>query len=207
MTRYDDNNPQHRKELNDYLTRPKDNLKSKGAFRSFVKDQKKQINVPGPLEQLTDNTEKEILKDPNLLRRIKYLTKTYDNIDLGKDFDKAIAQEDKQLAKLGRDPMTILQRNNIKKFNNNDPSTYPSNPEQRRKLLAQQKLEKEKPIKKKLPPINLVEIPRYQPTDFKLPEPDPRTKALEENFNRIRKETEEEKRRLRTTGLAGLLNE
>ena len=46
MTRYDDNNPQHRKELNEYLTRPKDNLKSKGAFRSFVKDQKKQINVP-----------------------------------------------------------------------------------------------------------------------------------------------------------------
>ena len=40
------------------------------------------------------------MNDPNLLRRIKYLTKTYDNIDLGKDFDKAIAQEDKELAKL-----------------------------------------------------------------------------------------------------------
>ena len=37
---------------------------------------------------------------PTLLRRIKYLSKTYDDIDLGKDFDKAIAQEDKQLAKL-----------------------------------------------------------------------------------------------------------
>jgi hypothetical protein len=186
-----------------YLTRPKDTLKDK------FKKVKKEITVPGPLEQLTDKTEKEIMNDPNILRRIKYLSKTYDDIDLGKDFDKAIAQEDKQLAKLGRDPMTILQRNNIKKFNNNDPSTYPSNPEQRRKLLAQQKLEKEKPIKKKLPPVkvNLVEIPKYQPTDFKLPEPDPRTKALEENFNRIRKETEDEKRRLRTTGLAGLLPE
>ena len=178
-----------------YLTRPKD---------KFKKD-KKEITVPGPLEQLTDKTEKEIMNDPNILRRIKYLSKTYDDIDLGKDFDKAIAQEDKQLAKLGRDPMNILQRNNIKKFNNNDPSTYPSNPEQRRKLLAQQKLEKEKPIKKKAPIINLVEIPKYQPTDFKLPEPDPQTKALEENFNRIRKETEDEKRRMRTSGLAGLM--
>ena len=178
-----------------YLTRPKD---------KFKKD-KKEITVPGPLEQLTDKTEKEIMNDPNILRRIKYLSKTYDDIDLGKDFDKAIAQEDKQLAKLGRDPMTILQRNNIKKFNNNDPSTYPSNPDQRRKLLAQQKLEKEKPIKKKAPIINLVEIPKYQPTDFKLPEPDPQTKALEENFNRIRKETEDEKRRMRTSGLAGLM--
>ena len=178
-----------------YLTRPKDKFKKV----------KKEITIPGPLEQLTEKTEKEILNDPNILRRIKYLSKTYDDIDLGKDFDKAIAQEDKQLAKLGRDPMTILQRNNIKKFNNNDPSTYPSNPEQRRKLLAQQKLEKEKPIKKKAPIINLVEIPKYQPTDFKLPEPDPQTKALEENFNRIRKETEDEKRRMRTSGLAGLM--
>ena len=38
----------------------------------------------------SDMTEKELMNDPNLLRRIKYLTKTYDNIDLGKDFDKAI---------------------------------------------------------------------------------------------------------------------
>ena len=39
MTRYDDNNPQHRKELMDYLTREESN--SKGAFRKFVKDSKK----------------------------------------------------------------------------------------------------------------------------------------------------------------------
>ena len=57
------------------------------------------------------------------------------------EFKKAIAEEDKALKKLGRDPMNILQRNSIKKFDNNDPSTYPSNPEQRRKLMAQQKLE------------------------------------------------------------------
>ena len=34
MSRYNDNNPQHRKELHDYLTRPK--ADSKGAFRSFT---------------------------------------------------------------------------------------------------------------------------------------------------------------------------
>ncbi len=86
----------------------------------------------------------EIDKDPNLLRRIKM----YSDEKLGAEFDKAIAEEDKALKKLGRDPMNVLQRNNIKKFDNNDPSTYPSNPEQRRKLMAQQKLEKEKPFTK-----------------------------------------------------------
>ena len=195
-----------------YLTRPKDTLKDK------FKKVKKEITVPGPLEQLTDKTEKEIMNDPNILRRIKYLSKTYDDIDLGKDFDKAIAQEDKQLAKLGRAPKNILQRNPNKTYREFAPKE--ATPEQVGKLA--ERLEKsrqmtgpfektldkiKKPIKKKLPPVNLVEIPRYQPTDFKLPEPDPRTKALEENFNRIRKETEDEKRRLRTTGLAGLLPE
>ena len=195
-----------------YLTRPKDTLKDK------FKKVKKEITVPGPLEQLTDKTEKEIMNDPNILRRIKYLSKTYDDIDLGKDFDKAIAQEDKQLAKLGRAPKNILQRNPNKTYREFAPKE--ATPEQVGKLA--ERLEKsrqmtgpfektldkiKKPIKKKLPPVNLVEIPRYQPTDFKLPEPDPRTKALEENFNRIRKETEDEKKRLRTTGLAGLLPE
>ena len=185
-----------------YLTRPKD---------KFKKD-KKEIVVPGPLEELTNKTEKELMNDPNLLRRIKYLTKTYDNIDLGKDFDKAIAQEDKELAKLGRNPKNILQRNPNKSYRDFAPKE--ATPEQVGKLA--ERLEKsrqmtgsfeKKPIKKKAPIINLVDIPKYQPTDFKLPDPDPRTKALEENFKKIQKETEEEKRRLRTTGLAGLLPE
>jgi len=109
--------------------------KNPGAFKKAVKESEAIENQPGYV----------IDKDPNLLRRIKM----YSDNDLGKGFDKAIAEEDKALKKLGRDPMTILQRNNIKKFDNNDPSTYPSNPEQRRKLLAQQKLEKEKPFIKK----------------------------------------------------------
>ena len=157
-----------------YLTRPKDTLKDK------FKKVKKEITVPGPLEQLTDKTEKEIMNDPNILRRIKYLSKTYDDIDLGKDFDKAIAQEDKQLAKLGRAPKNILQRNPNKTYREFAPKE--ATPEQVGKLA--ERLEKsrqmtgpfektfdkiKKPIKKKLPPVNLVEIPRYQPTDFKLP--------------------------------------
>jgi len=87
---------------------------------------------------------------------------------------------------LGRDPMNILQRNNVKKFDNNDPSTYPSNPEQRKKLMAQQKLEilkKDKPfIKKKITttPIN-IPIPTIDPKIFhrainpvkKAPTPEP----------------------------------
>ena len=46
-------------------------------------------------------------KDPNLLRRIKY----YQGESLGADFDRAIALEDEELKKLGRDPANILQRN------------------------------------------------------------------------------------------------
>ena len=46
-------------------------------------------------------------KDPNLLRRIKY----YQGESLGPDFDRAIALEDEELKKLGRDPANILQRN------------------------------------------------------------------------------------------------
>ena len=189
-----------------YLTRPKD---------KFKKD-KKEITVPGPLEQLTDKTEKEIMNDPNILRRIKYLSKTYDDIDLGKDFDKAIAQEDKELAKLGRAPKNILQRNPNKPYRDFAPKE--ATPEQVGKLAERMERSRQmtgpfektldnikKPIKKKAPIINLVEIPKYQPIDFKLPEPDPQTKALEENFNRIRKETEDEKRRMRTSGLAGLM--
>ena len=72
------------------------------------------------LNQLIKKTEKNLRleklpnynpdNDPNLLRRIKYLTETYDNNDLGTQFDKAIDQEDRELAKLGRDPKNILQR-------------------------------------------------------------------------------------------------
>ena len=77
------------------------------------------------LNQLIKKTEKDLRlekqpnynpdKDPNLLRRIKYLTETYDGVNLGTEYDKAIAQEDRELAKLGRDPKNILQRDYPKK--------------------------------------------------------------------------------------------
>ena len=50
-------------------------------------------------------------KDPNILRRIKHYTEKYDGVNLGKDYEKAIAEEDKKLAKLGPNK-NILQRNN-----------------------------------------------------------------------------------------------
>ena len=65
MTRYDDNNPQHRKELHEYLTRPAS--KSKGAFRNFTKEQKT-VNA-NELESLIKKTEKELSED-------KIVTKT-----------------------------------------------------------------------------------------------------------------------------------
>jgi hypothetical protein len=42
--------------------------------------------------------------------------------------------------------MNILQRNNVKKFNNNDPSTYPSNPEQSKKTYGSTEAGKGKKI-------------------------------------------------------------
>jgi len=87
-----------------YLTKPNRVFPSKPKQETV----KKEIVVPGPLEQLTDKTEKEVMKDPNILRRIKYALETYDDIKLGEDFDKAIAQEDKNLARVNG--KTILQR-------------------------------------------------------------------------------------------------
>ena len=146
--------------------------KNPGAFKKEVKASEAIENQPGY----------KIEEDPNLFRRIKL----YSSQNFGPEFDKAIAEEDAALKKLGRDPMNILQRNNIKKFDNNDPSTYPSNPEQRKKLMAQQKLEtlkKDKPFIKKektATPIN-IPIPTIDPKIFhravnpikKAPTPEP----------------------------------
>ena len=67
----------------------------------------------------------------------------------------------------------VEQKDLVKKFDNNDPSTYPSNPEQRRKLLTPQKpdvLKKEEPKQKvnyadiQIPSIdiNLIQQPEQQ---------------------------------------------
>ena len=159
------------KQMMSNLTRPgtpEQNKKAEENNKKYLADRKaktlKEYGLDKPIENQPGY---EIDKDPNLLRRIKM----YSDNNLGAEFDKAIAAEDEALKKLGRDPMNILQRNNVKKFDNNDPSTYPSNPEQRKKLMAQQKLEilkKDKPfIKKKITttPIN-IPIPTIDPKIF-----------------------------------------
>jgi len=127
--------------------------KNPGAFKKEVKASQAIENQPGY----------KIEEDPNLFRRIKL----YSSQDFGPEFDKAIAEEDAALKKLGRDPMNILQRNNIKKFDQYSKETYPSNPEQKRKLLAQQKLEKEKPFTKVA--NNLGKKPISKPKQLELP--------------------------------------
>ena len=140
------------KQMMSNLTRPgtpEQNKKAEENNKKYLADRKaktlKEYGLDKPIEEQPGY---DVSKDQNLLRRIKM----YSSETLGTEFDKAIAAEDEALKKLGRDPMNILQRNNVKKFDNNDPSTYPSNPEQRKKLMAQQKLEvlkKDKPFIKK----------------------------------------------------------
>ena len=127
--------------------------KNPGAFKKEVKASQAIENQPGY----------DVGKDPNLFRRIKL----YSDQDFGPEFDKAIAAEDEALKKLGRDPMNILQRNNIKPYDRYNKETYPSNPEQRRKLMAQQKLEKEKPFTKIA--NNLGKKPITKPKQLELP--------------------------------------
>ena len=100
-----------------YLTRPGT---QKDRFKKIF-EKNNPDNSPYMLnnrELMTENEFKKSLpiedqpgynpdKDPNLLRRIKY----YQGEDLGADFDKLIAEEDKALKKLGKDPANILQRN------------------------------------------------------------------------------------------------
>ena len=140
-------------------------------------------------------------KDPNLLRRMAVLQP-----DLATpEFKKAIAEEDKALKKLGRDPMNILQRNSIKKFDNNDPSTYPSNPEQRRKLMAQQKLEVlKKAAPKKVKPIEqpILKIDPYIPINpIQKPERDPVLEELERKVLANKEKVYQEKVKNNSTGL------
>ena len=89
-----------------YLTRPRDSL------RKIIKKKKDNSNymvANGTFKTENQIKEEEVNKDPNILRRIKYYTETYDNAKVGKEFDIAIAEEDKNLKKLrGKN---IMQRN------------------------------------------------------------------------------------------------
>jgi hypothetical protein len=144
---------------------------------------------PSKPKEKTDKTEKEVMKDPNLLRRIKHIAETYDDIKLGEDFDKAIAQEDKKLAEVNG--KTILQR-------------YPKETTQTEKPFKQQK----KALKPELSARDIIE-------DIKINMPEvvePIVKSQEEieaekRFNDMMQKAEEEKQRIRNGGLAYLMGE
>ena len=163
------------KQMMSNLTRPgtpEQNKKAEENNKKYLADRKaktlKEYGLDKPIENQPGY---EIDKDPNLLRRIKM----YSDKDLGPGFDAAIAEEDKALKKLGRDPLTILQQINIKKFDSQDKSSYPSNPEQKRKLMAQQKLEKEKPFTKIANNLGKKPIAKATSINLTIPSPDFKT--------------------------------
>ena len=160
-------------------------------------------------------------KDPNLLRRIKY----YQGESLGADFDRAIALEDEELKKLGRDPANILQRN--RKVN---PLVPPKRATTKQMQELKGKIDKyknvhfpkEKPFKKPTlkdrpvrkpnavpPKTNTIKLAPLTPINFDLiPKPyvrDPESEAAEKRYLEIVRKNEEEKFRNANSGLAGLM--
>ena len=84
-------NPSEYKQMMSYLLRPK---KKPILKDNFIYDGSKNT-----VRSEREIKEEEINKDPNMLRRIKYYVETYDNVPLGKDFDKAILKEDENIKK------------------------------------------------------------------------------------------------------------
>jgi hypothetical protein len=159
-------------------------------------------------------------KDPNLLRRIKY----YQGESLGADFDRAIALEDIELKKLGRDPANILQRN--RKVDPLVPkrATTKQMQELKGKIDKYKDVHfpKEKPFKKPTlkdkpvrkpnavpPKTNTIKMAPLPPINFDLiPGPlerDPEIVAAEKRFLESVRRNEEEKFRNANSGLAGLM--
>lgn len=202
---YDDNNPEHRKELNEFLTRPRPNL------NRVVYDPKIKSNTDQRLEKQPGY---DYTKDPNLLRRVKYLTETFDNADLGTSLDKAIDNEDKELAKLGRNPKNILQRNYPKEAtpgqvdylkNNLDKMKQQNKPTYRKgeaKIVVDE-LERQKKLRNPILNSKPVEI-NFKPLPS-LPVEDPRLKELEARVMESKRRSDEEKLRQANSGLGGLL--
>lgn len=106
--------PSEYKQMMEYLTRPKQKP------REFEKADNSPVMVSNG-EIMTENQFKKSLpledqpgydpdKDPNLLRRIKY----YQGEELGAEFDRAIAEEDKALKNLAEIPQISYRE--IEKF-------------------------------------------------------------------------------------------
>ena len=215
-----DLNPQQYKQMMNYLTRPKQKP------REFEKTDNSPVMVSNG-EIMTENQFVKSLpiedqpgydpdKDPNLLRRIKY----YQGESLGADFDVAIAEEDKALKKLGRDPANILQRNRKVQPLVPKRATTKQMTELKGKIDKYKKvhfpkeekpftkiannLGKNKPFKKesfKLDPLPQIDFSTIAPPKQRTPE----EIAMEQRFNELLKKSEDEKVRNATTGLAGLV--
>ena len=157
-------------------------------------------------------------KDPNLLRRIKY----YQGESLGPDFDRAIALEDEELKKLGRDPANILQRNRgvaplvpkrattkqmqelkgkIDKYKNNH---FPKEKPFKKPTLKDRPVRKPGAVPPKTNTIKMdpIKIDPILPTSFfKKPETDPRLEALGKKIFEEAKQQKQEKIRNSNSGL------
>ena len=163
MSRYNDNNPQHRKELHEYLTRPK--ADSKGAFRSFTqakiaekKKEKEYVHDPflknlinlgnrhGDHQYIVDNDTGEVVTEADLKRRFTYQDKP---------FPKQATP--KQMAEL---------KTKVDKYKDiHFPKEKP----------FKDKTEAKKPV-----PEIPIEIPKFNPNLFKIPKekPKPIVRAL-----------------------------
>ena len=156
----------------------------------------------GTIRSEREITEEEINKDPNILRRIKYYTETYDNVSLGKDFDAAIAAEDKNLKALGRNPVNLYERGKktaALKTRLNNSRAYGYDPKDPKNIRAERAF-KAKQLKTKPAEPSKVELPIPSfPLDYSLfnkPERNPEMIAAENNFKKMLAETEAKKNRL-----------
>mgnify|MGYP003109182484 FL=1 len=220
---YDENNPQHRKQLHEYLTRTGEfSLNKKN--KTNTEPQRLAKESRSDTEVIVNNgkiqTKKDFIKslpleeqpgydadkDPNLLRRIKY----YQGESLGADFDRAIELEDQELKKLGRDPANILQRNRKVQPLVPKRATTKQMTELKGKIDKYKDVHfpKEKPFKKSKPKQLVLPLPELKFDNIQIPEPltkSPEDIAMEQRFNDILKKADEEKRRNATSGLAGLM--
>ena len=220
---YDENNPQHRKQLHEYLTRTGEfSLNKKN--KTNTEPQRLAKESRPDTEVIVNNgkiqTKKDFIKslpleeqpgydadkDPNLLRRIKY----YQGESLGADFDRAIELEDQELKKLGRDPANILQRNRKVQPLVPKRATTKQMTELKGKIDKYKDVHfpKEKPFKKSKPKQLELPLPELKFDNIQIPEPltkSPEDIAMEQRFNDILKKAEDEKRRNATSGLAGLM--
>ena len=218
---YDENNPQHRKQLHEYLTRTGEfSLNKKN--KTNTEPQRLAKESRSDTEVIVNNgkiqTKKDFIKslpleeqpgydadkDPNLLRRIKY----YQGESLGADFDRAIELEDQELKKLGRDPANILQRNRKVQPLVPKRATTKQMTELKGKIDKYKDVHfpKEKPfIKKKKVSMPL---PELKFDNIQIPEPltkSPEDIAMEQRFNELLKKSQEEKIKNENSGIGYLV--